>query len=103
MPDISVCGIDCAVACFECNKMHEVLRKPPCRGCNTEEGKIFWTKLLNLDVCPIYTCVKDKQLRHCGECSALPCNIYFDVKDPSMTDEQHQQGIKDRVEILKQL
>jgi hypothetical protein len=102
MKDISVCGIDCAVACAECNK-HEELQNNPCKGCNAAEGKIFWTKFMNLEACPIYTCVKDKQLKHCGECAELPCNIWLEMKDPSMTDEVHEQGIKDRVEVLKNL
>ena len=101
--DISVCGIDCATACAECNSIHEELKNNPCKGCNAMEGKIFWTKFVNLDTCPIYSCVKEKQLKHCGQCQQLPCNIYFDMKDPSMSDEKHQQSIKDRVEILKKL
>ena len=102
MKDISVCGIDCAIMCTECNK-HEELQNNPCKGCNAAEGKIFWTKFMNLDVCPIYTCVKEKQLSHCGECELLPCDIWEGMKDPSMSDEQHQQGIKDRVEVLKNM
>jgi len=37
MKDISVCGIDCAVMCAECNK-HEELQNNPCKGCNAAEG-----------------------------------------------------------------
>ena len=102
MKDISVCGIDCAVMCVECNK-YEELQNNPCKGCNAIEGKAFWTKMFNMEVCPIYVCVKDKQFKHCGECEQLPCNIYIEMKDPSWSDEQHQQYIKDRVEALKNL
>jgi hypothetical protein len=102
MKDISVCGINCAAACADCNK-HEELKSNPCKGCNAIEGKIFWTKYLNLEVCPIYTCVKEKQLKHCGECAQMPCKIYSDMKDPNMSEEQHRQSIKDRVEALKVL
>ena len=100
--DISVCGIDCAVMCEECNK-HEDLKNNPCKGCNALEGKVFWLKYFNMDICPIYSCVKEKQLAHCGECAQLPCNIYFEMKDPASSDEQHQQSINDRVKILKSL
>jgi hypothetical protein len=101
--DISVCGIDCAVACVEhCNKFEE-LKDNPCKGCNALEGVVFWTKLFNVDVCPIYGCVKEKQLKHCGQCEKLPCDIWVNSKDPSMTEEQHQQGIKDRIAVLKSL
>jgi len=102
MKDISVCGIDCAVMCVECNKFEE-LQNNPCKGCNAIEGKVFWAKMFDLDVCPIYACAKDRQLKHCGECESLPCNIYADMKDPSMSDEQHQQSINERVEVLKNL
>jgi hypothetical protein len=102
--DISVCGIDCAVACGECNEMHEELKKNPCKGCNIEKGKIFWTKYLELETCPIYNCcVNEKQLKHCGLCPELPCSIHFKTKDPSMSDEQFEQGIKERVNVLKSL
>jgi hypothetical protein len=59
--------------------------------------------MFNLDICPIYACAKDKQFNHCGECELLPCNIYIEMKDPSWSDEQHQQYIKERVEVLKKL
>ena len=58
---------------------------------------------MNLDTCPIYSCVTQKNLKHCGLCSELPCDIYHNMKDPSMTDEVHQQSIIDRVTVLKAL
>jgi len=100
--DISVCGIDCGVFCVECNK-HEELQNNPCKGCNAIEGKPFWIKAFNFDVCPIYACAKDKKFNHCGECEQLPCNIYLELRDPSMSDEQHQQSINERVKVLKNL
>jgi hypothetical protein len=103
MKDISVCGIDCAIACTECNSMHDELKQKPCRGCNAEKGQIFWVKFMGLDTCPIYACATNKPVKHCGECAELPCKIYFEMKDPSISEEQHQQGIRDRVEVLKNL
>jgi len=102
MKDISVCGIDCAVACIECNQ-HEALKDNPCKGCNAAQGKIFWTQFFNMDVCPIYKCVKEKQLAHCGKCPEIPCDIYFSTKDPSMPDDVFQKAIQDRVNILKSI
>lgn len=102
--DISVCGIDCAIACEECNKHNEEFFNNPCKGCNATEGKLFWTKYLGLDTCPIYhCCVNEKQLKHCGLCAELPCSIHLKTKDPSMSDEQFEQSIKERVEVLKNL
>ena len=99
--NISCCGIDC-------QKCMDVLSSnypgQSCAGCNAVEGKIFWTQYMNLDVCPIYNCCRnEKQLAHCGLCAELPCQIYFDAKDPSMSEEEHQKGIADRVAVLKSL
>jgi len=102
MKDISVCGIDCAIMCHECNK-HEELKNNPCKGCNAAEGKIFWTKYFNMDVCPIYVCVKEKKIAHCGKCEELPCKIWTEMKDPSMSDEIFEQSINDRISVLKTL
>jgi hypothetical protein len=46
--------------------------------------------------------VNKKGFKTCAECSELPCQIYYDWKDPSMTDEAHIQSIKDRVLLLKE-
>jgi hypothetical protein len=102
MKDISVCGIDCAVACIECNK-YDALKNNPCRGCNAIEGKVFWTKMFKLDTCPIYSCVKEKQFAHCGECAEMPCNIYYEMRDPTVSDERHEEGLRERMEVLKSL
>jgi hypothetical protein len=102
--NLSVCGIDCTIACEECNKHNEAFFNNPCKGCNAMEGKLFWAKYLGLDTCPIYhCCMNEKQLKHCGQCSELPCEIHFSTKDPSMSDEQFEQSIKERVDVLKNL
>ncbi len=100
--DISVCGIDCDIACIECNKNNEEFSKEPCRGCNAAKGKLFWTQFLGLDTCPIYNCcVNENHFSHCGECNKLPCSIYFNTKDPSISEEIFQQSIQERVNLLK--
>jgi len=102
--DLSVCGIDCAVASIECNKHNEEFAQKPCRGCNAEQGRLFWTKYLGLEVCPIYKCcVNEKQFNHCGQCADLPCEIHFSTKDPSISDEVFEQSIRDRVDVLRKL
>lgn len=100
MSDISVCGIDCQEACIECNKYLQEL----CKGCNDMKGKLFWTQYLGLDTCPIYNCcVNQKRLDHCGHCEKLPCDIYFNTKDPSTPEDIFVQKIKERANVLKQL
>jgi hypothetical protein len=102
--NISICGIDCDIACIECNKNNEEFFENPCKGCNEVKGKLFWTQYLGLDTCPIYNCcVHEKQLDHCGKCTELPCAIYFNTKDPSISDEEFKQSIQERVDLLKTL
>ncbi len=74
-----------------------------CDGCHAVKGKPFWTAFSgNVSVCPIYDCsVNSNKLKDCGLCDKLPCKIYFDLKDPNTTEEQHLESIKTRVTILK--
>lgn len=98
MSSVSVCGIDCSVACIECNKYLDT----PCKGCNEEKGRLYWTKYLGLEVCPIYNCcVNIKGFEDCGRCENLPCEIFFSTKDPSISEELFQEKIKERVDLLK--
>ena len=90
---LSPCGIDCEVCHL----------KDGCEGgCLGIEGKPFYLKDFGVDVCPMYDCAVNKhKFAHCGECEELPCKIHYDWKDPSMTDDEHLEGIKTRVNILK--
>lgn len=82
----------CGLLCSTC----EYLEKS-CQGCGYVEGKPFWTSQLNIDVCPIYNCcVNQKHLEHCGWCAALPCQIFLELKDPSMNDEEFQESLMKR-------
>lgn len=95
-PMLSVCGCDCAPC--------EHFKNAQCAGCSTIQGKVWWTQYISTDVCPIYKCVaKDKQLKHCGLCSEMPCSVWRDLKDPSYSDEQHRASIRERCDRLKKL
>ena len=88
----SPCGIDCD----QCEYFRE------CGGCHAIEGKPFYLKDFGLDVCPMYDCpVNKKGYGTCAECPELPCQTYYDCKDPSMTDEEHINSINERVKGLK--
>lgn len=45
-------------------------------------------------------CINQKQYTDCGQCEKLPCQIYYDLQDPSTTLEEHEAGIKLRVRLL---
>jgi hypothetical protein len=91
---LCVCGADCS-SCPSFGR--------ECAGCETLKGKVYWAEYDGKDVCPYYQCVKDKRLKHCGECSDIPCALWYSLKDPNMTDEQHEASIRERVEIFKRL
>ena len=86
----------CGVNCDECKGFGIT-----CNGCTNIEGRVYWAGFLELEVCPIYgCCVNEKNLSHCGECPELPCRIYYETQDPSTTKEEHEAGIRQRVENL---
>ncbi|MCH5184579.1 MAG: DUF3795 domain-containing protein [Oscillospiraceae bacterium] len=61
MANYSICGIDCDVCKFKAEQN--------CKGCNENEGKIFWGK------CELYYCNDRKEREHCGKCPQFPCDM----------------------------
>ena len=54
--------------------------------------------------CPIYDCAVNKRgYKTCGECAEVPCQLFYDWKDPSMSDEEHNKAIESNVSLLKEL
>jgi hypothetical protein len=55
-------------------------------------------------VCPLYDCaVLKRNYSDCGDCDEVPCKMFREMKDPNSTDEEHQQGLIDRVARLKNM
>ena len=82
----------CGLYCGSCEYLGE-----QCRGCGHQEGKPFWTAQMEIEVCPLYDCcVNRKQLEHCGLCSELPCTTFFELRDPSMSEEEAKRSILER-------
>ncbi|WP_368183500.1 VOC family protein [Anaerotruncus rubiinfantis] len=93
--ELSPCGVDCA----GCGQY-----PAECPGCNAIEGKVYWARYIGQEACPEYTCpVNEKGLRSCGECRELPCRQFYEMQDPSVSDEQHQKEIEERVARLRDL
>ena len=88
----------CGAICNECP-----FYNTECSGCKNLDGKVFWSKdVAENGVCPLYDCsVNEKHLGSCGKCKELPCKLFYNMKDPNMTDDQHQESIVKRVEVLK--
>jgi hypothetical protein len=45
--------------------------------------------------------VNIKKYKNCGACSELPCKLFFDMKDPNSTEEEHQKSIGTRINLLR--
>ncbi len=88
---VSCCGADCSgCGCFG----------TMCRGCNASLGKVFHAP--EGQACPIYECaVNQKGLKGCGECGSLPCEIWRNTKDPSLSEEEFQRNIQGRTARLR--
>ena len=90
---LSVCGTDCS-AC----PLHGNL----CTGCNEACGKVFHAP--EGKPCPIYGCCVNKHhYATCASCSRVPCAVWQATRDPSMTDEQFEQSVNDRVYALRKI
>jgi len=89
---LQVCGANCE----ECTSF-----KKECQGCDVIQGKVFWAEYVGKEVCPMYQCCKDKALDHCGGCAELPCKMWYEIKDPNWSDEEHINSINERVRLLK--
>lgn len=57
-----------------------------CMGCNEMKGKVFWGK------CDLYKCASERGVKHCGQCSDLPC--------PKLSEAIANGHQKDRLENL---
>jgi hypothetical protein len=90
MNNLAVCGL----ICEECEFFEET-----CSGCYKIKGKTFWAQeTLPKKVCPIFDCaVNDKEYQNCGLCSDLPCKIFHDLRDPNISDEEHEKSIFKRI------
>jgi hypothetical protein len=92
--NISACGLKCD----ECQFYNK-----ECKGCFATTGKPFWTADVNTpDICPLFDCsVNSRNLKNCGGCGELPCNMFVNLKDPNSTDAEHQESIQKRIKILR--
>ncbi len=88
---LTVCGTDCS-AC--------PLHGSRCAGCTETCGKVFHAP--EGGVCPIWgCCVNRRRYTTCASCGQAPCGIWQAVRDPSMTDEEFQKSVRDRLDALK--
>ncbi len=94
MKTLSNCGLVCA----DCEFYEKT-----CTGCYAVQGSTFWAKEMMPDkVCPLYKCaVNDRGYESCGDCGELPCATFIQMKDPALSDEEHQKMLLVRVKRLR--
>lgn len=73
----------CGLWCDDCTHFEK-----DCSGCTNAGGSVFWTEYVDIDACPVCTCVQEKHLPHCGFCKEMPCERYTRFRDPDMNDEE---------------
>jgi hypothetical protein len=87
----------CGIYCGNCDFLGK-----QCKGCGYVNGKPFWTAQIPSGICPIYNCCSNqKQIEHCGLCADFPCKIFLELRDPNMSDEEFQNSLIKRQEVLK--
>lgn len=71
-----------------------------CNGCRKNQGVPIWARDAGVSVCPIYECATASGLEHCGLCPELPCDTFLNLRDPSMTEDEYQRSLRERLENL---
>ena len=63
----------------------------------------FWTSSYTENgICPLFECaINRKRFKNCGDCIELPCDLFLKFKDPELSEEQHQEALKIRINRLK--
>ena len=52
--------------------------------------------------CPLFNCsVNEREYQHCGNCAELPCKMFKEFKDPDASEQEHEEYLVKRVELLK--
>ena len=87
----------CGCICSDCTSFNS-----QCEGCHSIKGMASWLDEVDLNVCDFDKCsVTDKNLKHCGECTDIPCNKFWDNKSPKLSEEEHKIIVEERVTLLK--
>ena len=88
-----VCGIYCGSCGF---------LGVNCKGCGVMEGKPFWTSMVPSGVCPLHDCCRNRRgLEHCGLCAKFPCEVFLEIRDPGMSDEEFERSLEERQSALR--
>lgn len=85
----------CGTECKTCSAYGDL-----CKGCNETGGKVFHAP--EGKACPIYQCSVNKcKYATCASCQSLPCQVWLDTRDPSLSQEEFDATVRNRVHNLK--
>jgi hypothetical protein len=86
----------CGLYCADCEFYPET-----CPGCGDIGGKPFWAAQFGMEHCALYNCAVNRSgLEHCGECIDFPCEIFLNLRDPNMNDEEADASLAQRQKDL---
>lgn len=89
----------CGVVCSECQYYPS-----DCAGCPKIKGIAFWLEFSGGSICDIYDCcMNQKKLDHCGQCSSLPCDLYLNASDPTISQEENERILQNQLVQLKSM
>ena len=93
---LSICGVNCITDCKAFQK--------ECYGCNELQGKVPWSKYYGKKKCPIYECAQERKLKSCGDCGLAPCRVWYETRNPKVSDKAFSADLKSRLaNLTKQL
>ena len=88
---LTACGTDCSACPFYGKQ---------CQGCNEACGRAFHME--GGKPCPLYACCANRhRYATCAECANAPCDIWRAMRDPSMTDDEFEASIRERMGNLR--
>ena len=90
---LSVCGVYCKTDCRAFGN--------ECAGCVELEGRVSWAPYYGKERCPIYDCVTEKGLSSCGDCGMAPCKVWFDTRNPDVSDAEFKADLDNRLANLE--
>ncbi len=87
---LSCCGSECKTCgCYQ----------TLCSGCSESSGKVFHAPPGK--ACPIHACcVRQHKYAFCSACEQIPCSVWLETKDPSLSEKAFQAAIAERMERM---
>ena len=89
---IACCGADCNACTLS----------EDCPGCSQIRGTPFWTKYVEISVCPVYNCCRNgRGFSSCVQCPEVPCTQYFAYPNPFINEEELKKELEKQMKNLK--